>query len=264
MDELNVINAKRQFDIGNFDFGGKEKIYISGPCSVESYDSMREIAKELKAIGVNMLRGGIYKPRTSPHDFQGIGDDGLSILSSIKKEFDIPVSTEILDIRDIEKAVNHIDVIQIGTRNMYNYTLLNEVAKTKLPIILKRGMSATIREWILAAEYIAKAGNNKIIFCERGIRSFETITRNTIDINAVAYMKEVYNLPVIVDPSHGTGIRDIVKRTSFAAIACGADGLIIESHVNPDNAISDAAQTIDIKTMKEIIDTGNKINSLLL
>lgn len=263
MNDLNILNAQKKFKIGCFELGGKEKIFIAGPCAVENYDAMYKIASELKEIGVHMLRGGIYKPRTSPHDFQGIGHEGLSILSSIRKEFNIPVSTEIMDVRDIEKAVDYIDVVQIGTRNMYNYTLLEEVGKTNLPIILKRGMSATIREWILAAEYIAKAGNDKIIFCERGIRTFEPLTRNTLDINAVAYIKEMYGLPVIVDPSHGTGVRELVKRTSLASIACGADGLIIESHIEPDNAISDAEQTIDISTMREIIEKSNKINSCL-
>ena len=234
-------------------------VIIAGPCAVESLDSMMSLSRRLKDIGVDMLRGGVYKPRTSPYDFQGLGEEGLKVLNEVRKELMLPVSTEIMDPRDIEKAIDNVDVIQIGSRNMYNYTLLREAGKTSVPIILKRGISATYKEWLSAAEYILKEGNNQIILCERGIRTFENSTRNTLDLNAVPYMKENTSFPIIVDPSHGTGIRSFVPPMSKAAIACGADGLLIEVHENPDEAISDSFQTIDVDTLKGLIkDIGNK------
>lgn len=243
----------------NQTIGLENKIIISGPCAIENYDTMRAIAKELKNIGINILRGGAFKPRTSPYDFQGLEKEGLSILKSIKEEFDMVVSTEIMDTRDVEYALDYVDIIQIGSRNMYNYSLLKEVGKTKAPVILKRGISATIKEWLYAAEYIMVNGNENVILCERGIRTFETSTRNTLDLNAVAYIKNKYRLPIIVDPSHGTGLRELVAPMSLAAIAAGADGLIIESHIKPDISISDSAQTIDILALKDIIDKINII-----
>lgn len=253
MMDLKIKNSNKQIHIKNTIIGGEKPVFISGPCAVEDYDKMIALAEKLKSIGVDMLRGGIFKPRTSPYDFQGLEREGLNILKNVGKKVDLPISTEIMDVRDLEYALDYIDVIQVGSRNMYNYTLLKELGRVNKPIILKRGMSATIKEWIYAGEYIAAGGNDNIIFCERGIRTFETVTRNTLDLNAVAYIKEKFNLPVIVDPSHGTGLREIVEKMSYAGIAAGADGLIIESHLEPDKAVSDARQTIDVETMERII-----------
>lgn len=240
--------------------GGQKKVIISGPCAVEDYDIMLSIGKKLKSLGVDILRGGAFKPRTSPYSFQGLKDEGLKILKKVGKEIELPVVSEIMDTRDVEKAVDYIDMIQIGSRNMYNYSLLKEVGKTKIPILLKRGMSATIQEWLYAAEYIMAEGNYNVVLCERGIRTFENYTRNTLDLNAVAVIKEKYKLPIVVDPSHGTGIRELVPRMSMAAIAVGADGLEIESHIVPNEAMSDSSQTISMETLKNIIENVKKIN----
>ncbi|MBL4937939.1 3-deoxy-7-phosphoheptulonate synthase [Clostridium sp. YIM B02515] len=243
--------------------GGNEKVIISGPCSVESYEIMVNIAKSLKVMGVNMLRGGAFKPRTSPYDFQGLQYEGLKILSEVSKKVDIPVVTEVMDIRDIEEVIKYADMVQIGSRNMYNYPLLKELGKINVPILLKRGISATLSEWLYAAEYIIIGGNENVVLCERGIRTFESYTRNTLDLNSVAVIKEKYRLPVIVDPSHGTGLRELVPAMSLASIAAGADGLIIESHINPDNSVSDARQTISLDSLKEIINNIQKLKRSL-
>lgn len=243
--------------------GGDELVFISGPCAVEDYEKMEQICKGLKDKGVQILRAGAYKPRTSPYDFQGLGLEGLKILRKVGDEFKMPVVSEIMDARDIEKSLKYIDMVQVGSRNMYNYTLLKELGKLKVPVLLKRGMSATLMEWLYAAEYVLKEGNENVVLCERGIRTFETSTRNTLDLNSVAIIKDNYRLPVIVDPSHGTGRRELVSSMSNAAVASGADGLIIESHVCPDNSISDARQTIDIESVGKIIDKCTKIKALL-
>lgn len=244
-------------------FGGEKLVFISGPCSVEDYDKMRVIGKSLKGQSVDMIRAGAFKPRTSPYDFQGLGLDGLKILKEVGNEFDLPIISEVMDARDIESSLRYVDMIQVGSRNMYNYTLLKELGKLNVPILLKRGMSATISEWIYAAEYILKEGNMNVVLCERGIRTYETSTRNTLDLNSVAIIKGSYRLPIIVDPSHGTGRRELVEPMSFAAVAAGADGLIIESHVTPDNAISDARQTINVEKLKEITKKCNEIRKII-
>lgn len=223
----------------------KKPIIIAGPCSVENYETMDKTAQFLKRIGVNYIRGGVFKPRTSPKSFQGLGVLGLEILKQIKKDYGLLVVSEILDIRDLEKCLDVIDIIQIGSRNMYNYPLLKEVGKISKTVILKRGMSATYDEWINASEYIKMGGNEDIILCERGIRTFEPSTRNTLDLSCIPLIKQKTNLRIIVDPSHGTGIRDIVEPMSMAAIAAGADGLIIETHPEPDKAISDGFQIVN-------------------
>ena len=230
----------------------KKPIMIAGPCSVENYEMMDKTAQFLKRIGVNYIRGGVFKPRTSPNSFQGLGVSGLEILKQIKKDYGLLVVSEILDIRDLEKCLDVVDVIQIGSRNMYNYPLLKEVGKTNKTVILKRGMSATYDEWINASEYIKMGGNEDIILCERGIRTFEPSTRNTLDLSCIPLIKQKTNLRIIVDPSHGTGIRDIVEPMSMAAIAAGADGLIIETHPEPDRAISDGFQSVDFETFERI------------
>lgn len=266
MKEL-IVSKKHGADIvvkvSDIYIGNREKIIMSGPCSVEDYDTMIEIAKNLKKLGVNILRGGAFKPRTSPYDFQGLEYKGLEILKAVGKEFSMPVVTEVMDIRDIEIVSNYTDIIQVGARNMYNYSLLKELGKSKLPIILKRGISATIVEWINAAEYIMLHGNSNIILCERGIRTFEDYTRNTLDLSAVAIVKKNYRLPIIVDPSHGTGLRELILPMSLAAIAAGADGLLIESHINPDNAKSDSKQTISVEVLEDIICKISKLKDVL-
>lgn len=244
-------------------FGGKEKVIISGPCSVEGLDTMMAIGRELKDLGVHILRGGAFKPRTSPYDFQGLKDEGLKILSAVGKEMNLPIVTEVMDARDIDEVLKYADMIQIGSRNMYNYTLLKEVGKTNAPVLLKRGLSATISEWVYAAEYIMSEGNLNVVMCERGIRTFESYTRNTLDLNSVAVVKQKYRIPVIVDPSHGTGLRELVPSMSFAAVAAGADGLIIESHISPDNSVSDARQTISMGTLGNIMSRVKTLETIL-
>jgi 3-deoxy-7-phosphoheptulonate synthase len=242
--------------------GGSEKVIISGPCSVEEYDNMYAIASGLKKVGVHILRGGAFKPRTSPYDFQGLKEEGLKILKSVGSEFNMPIVTEVIDTRDIDLVSKYADMLQIGSRNMYNYSLLKEVGKLKIPILLKRGMSATLSEWLLAAEYIICNGNNNVVLCERGIRTFETYTRNTLDLSIVAAIKQKYRIPVIVDPSHGTGLRELVEPMSLASIASGADGLMIESHVAPDSAVSDAKQTVSIDTIDSIVKKVKKFEKI--
>lgn len=249
--------------VGDFQIGESKKVIISGPCTIETEEILSNIAINLKKVGVNILRGGAFKPRTSPYDFQGLQMDGLKILRNVGKENNMPTVSEILDPRDLEEALKYIDMIQIGSRNMYNYSLLKEVGKLKTPVLLKRGMSATISEWLYAAEYIMNEGNMNVVLCERGIRTYEGYTRNTLDLNSVAVVKENYRLPVIVDPSHGTGIRQIVPRMCIAALGSGADGLIIESHINPDNSISDAKQTVSIKTVENIIKKVRLIENII-
>lgn len=217
---------------------------IAGPCSVESRDSYLEIAGLIKNMGVHILRGGAYKPRTSPYSFSGLGEEGLKILKEARELTGLPVVTEVVDVRDMEKVAYYSDIIQIGSRNMQNFTLLKEAGRIQRPVLLKRGFAATIEEWLLACEYILDAGNQEVILCERGIRTFEGMTRNTVDIAAVALVKELSHLPVIVDPSHATGRRSLVAPVARAAIAAGADGLMIEVHQNPEQALSDGAQSI--------------------
>lgn len=233
------------FDLGNgTKIGDKKIIVMAGPCSIESHDSIISIAKKVKAAGATVLRGGAFKPRTSPYDFQGLGEEGLKYLSEASKVVGIATITEVMDPRHVELVVKHADMLQIGARNMQNFSLLKEVGMTKKPVMLKRGMSATIKDLLMSAEYIMAGGNFNVMLCERGIRTFETATRNTLDINAVPVIKELSHLPVIVDPSHGTGKRDFVPATAKAAVAAGCDGLMIEVHENPEEALSDGAQSL--------------------
>jgi 3-deoxy-7-phosphoheptulonate synthase len=244
-------------------FGNKQKIIISGPCAVEGYDTMLNIGKELRKLGVHMLRGGAFKPRTSPYDFQGLQDEGLRILKEVGNEVELPIVTEVMDARDIEAVLKYADMLQVGSRNMYNYSLLKELGKLDAPILLKRGISATLSEWLHATEYILSFGNKRVVLCERGIRTFETYTRNTLDLNSVSVIKQKYRVPIIVDPSHATGMRELVKPMSLAAIAAGADGLMIESHTSPDNSISDARQTISIETLSHIMKQIYKLDDAM-
>jgi 3-deoxy-7-phosphoheptulonate synthase len=224
--------------------GGGNPVVMAGPCSIETEEQLNESAIGVRKAGAHILRGGAFKPRSSPYSFQGLGVEGLKMLFAAGKEQEMPVITELLSLRDVEVCAEYSDVLQIGTRNMQNFVLLAEAGKTGLPVMLKRGMGATIEEWLLAAEYILSEGNPNVMLCERGIRTFETATRNTMDLNAIALAKRLSHLPVISDPSHGTGHWYLVEPMSLASIAVGADGLMIEVHPNPDHALSDGAQSL--------------------
>ncbi len=231
--------------LGGASIGGDSFAVIAGPCAVESEEQLRDTAQAVRKSGAIALRGGAFKPRTSPYSFQGLGLEGLRILSSVGKEFDLPVVTEVVDAQDVDAVAELADALQIGARNMQNYRLLQAVGRCAKPVILKRGMAATIQDLLMAAEYIASEGNPDIILCERGIKTFETATRNTLDLSAVPYIKQKSHLPVLVDPSHGTGIRELVPPMANAAAACGADGILVEVHRDPSHALSDGQQSLD-------------------
>jgi len=235
-----------------FDFK-KDFLIIAGPCSVESENQICRIAEQIKKAGANMLRGGVYKPRTSPYSFQGLGLEGLKYLQKASYLTELPTITEVMDTRDVQVVSEYVDVLQIGTRNMQNFALLKEVGKCRKPILLKRGMGSTIEEWLSSAEYILSEGNENVILCERGIRTFENSTRNTLDLSSVAVLKMRTHLPIIVDPSHGTGRRDLIESMSLAAIMAGCDGLEIEVHDRPDEALSDNEQQIHPNDLSRII-----------
>ena len=245
--------------VGKVEIGGKALTIMAGPCSVESEDQYRRIATEVKAAGAQILRGGSFKWRTSPHAFQGLGLEGLRITKMVKEELGMISATEVLDPRQVEAVCQYSDILQVGTVSMQNYPLLREVGKSKMPVILKRGKWATYNEYLLAAEYIMAEGNENIILCERGIRTFVTETRATIDINAIPYLKEKTHLPIIGDPSHGTGMRHLVPSISRAFIAAGADGLIIETHYDPEHAKTDAEQTIGTDVFATLMGEIGKI-----
>ena len=230
--------------VANSEIGGNKIAMIAGPCSVESEEQLTFVAEEVKKLGANFLRGGAFKPRTSPYSFQGLKYDGLELLKIAREKTGLPIVTEIMSPYDIEIFERDVDVIQVGARNMQNFDLLNELGKTTKPILLKRGLSATIEEWLMSAEYIMAGGNENVILCERGIRTFETYTRNTLDLSAIPAVKKLSHLPVIVDPSHATGKRFMISPLAKAAIAVGADGLIIEVHNNPEKALCDGPQSI--------------------
>lgn len=243
-------------DVGGVKVGGSKLAVIAGPCSVEGQDQMDTIAASVKESGAGMLRGGAFKPRTSPYSFQGLGDKGLDMIRKAGTANHLPIVTEIMSADKIDEFVEKVDLIQVGARNMQNFTLLKELGRLKKPILLKRGMSATIEEWLMSAEYIMSEGNENVILCERGIRTFETYTRNTLDLSAVQAVKRLSHLPVIVDPSHATGKAWMVPTMSKAAIAAGADGLIIETHNDPKHAWCDGAQSLSLpefaKLMREL------------
>jgi len=224
--------------------GGKKIVVMAGPCAIEDTKTLKDIAVKVKKAGAVVLRGGAFKPRTSPYSFQGLGEDGLKIMRDVGSELGLVTITEVMDCRDVELVAGYVDILQIGARNMQNFNLLKEVGMVKKPVMLKRGMSSTIKELLMSAEYIASSGNLDIILCERGIRTFEDATRNTLDISAVPVIKQLSHLPVIVDPSHAAGKWGLVAPLSKAAVACGADGLIIEVHTHPEEAKSDGAQSL--------------------
>ncbi len=226
---------------------------IAGPCTIENYEDLLSIAVHLKESGIKYLRGGAYKLRTSPYSFRGLGQEGLRYLKQVATETGLISVSEIVACEDVETMSEYVDILQVGTRNMHNYRLLWKLGKVKNPVILKRGMSSTIEEWLLAAEHILEAGNPNVILCERGIRTFENYTRYTLDISAIPAVKNLSNLPIIVDPSHSSGRREMIKSLSWAAMAAGADGLLIETHFNPDATVCDSRQTIDFKILEEIL-----------
>ena len=230
--------------VGGIAIGGPGVVVIAGPCAVEDEEQLLSTAREVKAAGARVLRGGAYKPRTSPYSFAGLKEDGLKLLALARAETGLPVVTEVMDARHLEQVMACTDILQVGSRNMQNYTLLEEVGRCRVPVLLKRGMSATLAEYLLAAEHVMKGGNSQVILCERGIRTFEPSTRYTLDLGAVPMLKHHTHLPVVVDPSHGTGVAWMVGPMACAAIAAGADGLLVEVHAHPARALSDGGQSL--------------------
>ncbi len=239
--------------VGDVVIGGEELVIMAGPCAVETENQIIATAKAVKGAGANMLRGGAFKPSTSPYHFRGLGKEGLEMLALARAETGLPFITEVLTPNDVELVAKYADILQIGARNMQNFALLDEVGKVKKPVMLKRGMSATIQEWLLSAEYILSQGNRQVMLCERGIRTFETYTRNTMDISAIPVVKKLSHLPIIADPSHGTGKWYLVAPLALAAVAAGADGLIIEVHPNPDQALKDGAQSLTFDSFQQLM-----------
>jgi len=240
-------------EVNGVTFGGEKLVVIAGPCAVESEEQMLQTAVAVKKAGAAMLRGGAFKPRTSPYAFQGLEEEGLKILQQVGREVRIPFVTEVVNPNDVGMVAEYADMLQIGARNMQNFILLKEAGKTKKPVMLKRGLAATIEEWLMAAEYILSEGNYQVVLCERGIRTYETSTRNTLDLSAVPSIHRLSHLPVIVDPSHGCGKRHLVTPLSRAAIAAGADGIIVEVHPDPENALSDGPQSLNLPGFEELM-----------
>ena len=246
-------SGRTRVQVGEVCIGGDEAVVIAGPCSVESREQLFSTARGIKAAGATMLRGGAYKPRTPPYDFQGLGVEALRLLREVREETGLPIVTEVMSTEDIDVISEHADMLQVGARNMQNFALLRQLAKVDKPILLKRGPSASVKEWLLAAEYLLAGGNPNVVLCERGIKTFETEMRNTLDLAAVALARELSHLPVIVDPSHGTGRRDLIQPASRAALAIGADGLIIEVHPCPERALSDGAQSLNLEEFAKVM-----------
>lgn len=244
--------------------GDGEFIIIAGPCSVESSEMIMDTAKLVKSKGANVLRGGAFKPRTSPYAFQGLGEEGLKMLQQAGEISGMPVVSEVMDPRDIELIIDYVDMFQIGSRNMQNFSLLKEIGKTNMPVLLKRGMAATIEDFLMAAEYIAAEGNDQIVLCERGIRTFENITRNTLDLAAVPILKQLSKFPVVVDPSHGTGRKDLILPMSLASMAAGADGIMVEVHPEPTCALSDAEQSLSFEEFEDLTSRINQTKNCFL
>ncbi len=248
---------KTAVSVGEVDIGGDQFVVIAGPCSVESRDQLMETARAVRQAGATILRGGAFKPRTSPYDFQGLEEEGLKLLAAAREETGLKVCTEVVTPEQVDLVAEYTDILQIGARNMQNFALLKRVGKAAKPILLKRGLSATIKEFLMSAEYIVSQGNTQVILCERGIRTFETMTRNTLDLSAVPLISELSHLPIVVDPSHATGKRSLVAPMAKSAIAAGADGLLIEVHPNPEEAWSDGAQSLTFGEFEDLM-TGVK------
>ncbi|MCT4593778.1 MAG: 3-deoxy-7-phosphoheptulonate synthase [Anaeromicrobium sp.] len=254
MKDKKILNGQEIIvNVRNLKIGGNNpKIFIGGPCSVESEKQIMTTAKHLKEIGVDILRGGVFKPRTSPYAFQGLEEEGLKMLRKAGDEFDLPIITELMDEKNLDLMLEYTDIIQIGSRNMYNYPLLKTLGGVDKPVLLKRGMSATIKEWVLAAEYLAAHGNKNIILCERGVRGFDNYTRNMLDLAAVPIMKRETGLPIIVDPSHGTGVKWLIPPMTKSSLAAGADGIMVEVHPNPCEALSDGDQSLTFEEYENL------------
>lgn len=251
------------FRLNGMHIGGEQIVLMAGPCSVESRQQLFETAAAVKEAGAHVLRGGAFKPRTSPYSFQGLGLKGLELLREAREEFHLPVVTEVLSPQDVALVAQYADILQVGARNMQNFALLRAVGEMQKPVLLKRGLMATIEEWLMAAEYILAQGNPRVILCERGIRTFETATRNTFDINAIPLVKQLSHLPVIADPSHGTGRWELVTPVARAAIAAGADGLIIEVHPHPEEALSDGAQSLRPERFAALVEETRRLAQVL-
>lgn len=247
-------------NVGGVEFGGTGVVIIAGPCAVESREQLFDTARSVHKNGALVLRGGAFKPRSSPYNFQGLGEEGLKLLSEIRKETGMPFVTEVMDTRLVELIASYTDMIQIGSRNMQNFPLLKEVGACRKPVLLKRGMMSTIEEFLNAAEYILNMGNDQVILCERGIRTFETATRNTLDLSAVPMLKTLSHLPVIIDPSHGTGMRWMVPSMAKAAVAAGADGLIMEVHYQPETALCDGHQSLSLDEFSRLMTELEKVS----
>lgn len=249
--------------IGDLTIGGRQKVIMAGPCAIESREQLLSIAREVKAQGAHILRGGAYKPRTSPHSFQGLGPQGLFYLKEAGEETGLLTITEVMEPEELDLICKYTDILQVGARNMFNYPLLKRIGRTDKPVLLKRSFMATVEEFLLASEYILKEGNQRVMLCERGIRTFDHITRNTLDLASVPIIKKMSNLPVIVDPSHGTGRSDIVIPMALSGLVAGADGIMVEVHPNPKKALSDGLQTLDFPHFKEMMDEVNELNHYL-
>lgn len=250
-----VKHGRTVVDVRGVKIGGDNLVVMAGPCSVESREQLFETARAVKVAGADMLRGGAYKPRTSPYDFQGLGIEALELLKEASEETGLPIVTEVMSEADVEIVANYADMLQIGARNMQNFSLLRQIATVKLPVLLKRGPSASVKEWLLAAEYLLAGGNSNVVLCERGIKTFETGTRNTLDLAGLALARELSHLPVIADPSHGTGIRSLIPAMSRASVGAGADGLMIEVHPCPERALSDGPQSLDLPGFARLMES---------
>jgi 3-deoxy-7-phosphoheptulonate synthase len=249
--------------VGDVPIGAGRPVFMAGPCVVESRESLIDAARAMKAAGADLLRGGAFKPRTSPYSFQGLGEEGLRYLSEARDVTGLPVVTEVMEPDQVDLVAHYADMLQVGTRNMANFPLLRRVGQIDKPVLLKRGFSATIEEWLMSAEYILAQGNPNVVLCERGIRAFDTTTRFTLDLTAVPLIKELSHLPIIVDPSHGTGRRSLVPRMALAGLAAGADGVIVEAHPDPDRAMCDSAQTITPSELASIVESGLRLHAVL-
>lgn len=249
-------------DVAGARFGGAEPLFVAGPCSVETESRTLAIARRVKQAGAQVFRAGAYKPRTSPYSFQGLGEEGLLTLDLVRKDVGLPVVSEVIDTDSAEKVAEHVDILQVGARNMQNFSLLKKLGELDRPVLLKRGMSATLEEWLMAAEYLLAEGNQRVILCERGVRTFNQHSRNTLDLNVVPLVRKMSHLPIIVDPSHGVGKRERVRPLARAALAAGAQGLIMEVHTHPDTAYSDALQTIDVETFSAIVEDSVVLRQL--
>ena len=249
--------------VGDVEIGGNNLVMMAGPCSVESEEQIMETARVVKKMGANMLRGGVVKPRTSPYAFQGMGMEGIELMKKAKSETGLPIICEVMSISQLKEFGPHLDMIQLGARNMQNFDLLKEVGKTKIPVLLKRGLSATVEEWLMSAEYILAGGNENVVLCERGIRTYETAYRNVLDLNAVPMIKKLTHLPIIVDSAHATGKFWMVKPLAMAGVAAGSDGLMVEVHPEPDKALSDGPQSLKPEVFEDLMSDVEKIANVL-